>query len=345
MTNDLKPPRVVIYGTGQFGCLIARKLVEKGWPVVGAVNRAGPKVGQDLGRLAGMERDLGVIVQDCETADYGAMQADIGLVVTKDAPADNMPAYTHLMQAGINVLCHGGGSMYAWDFDPESAAKIDAMARENGVTWAGGGAWDLGRVWPGILVAGACTTIESMEHHSLTNLTGAPPASKRMIEAYGVGLHAESFRETMEANRSPYTFIYRTVPPHVLSGLGFTVTNTSQKIEPVFHDAPTWCSALERDIPPGEACGMKVIVAAETREGVTCTGEFVFELADKRSEYFSWTVHGDASNRIVFERLNAMGTTIGLMVNRIPDVINAQPGIQEVAKLGPPKSTAAFESS
>jgi hypothetical protein len=340
MPSEFKPPRIVIYGTGNFGCLIARKLAQKGWPIVGAVNRVGAKVGQDLGRLCGMDRDLGVIVQDCETADYSAMKADIGVVVTQDAPADNMAAYTRLMKAGMNVLCHGGGSMYAWDFDPETAAKIDAMARENAVTWTGGGAWDLGRVWPGILVAGACTTIESMEHKSLTNLTGAPPAAQHMIKAYGVGLDAQAFRETMEANRSPYTFIYRTVPPHVLSGLGFTVTATSQTIEPVFHDAPTWCNALERDIAPNESCGMKVIVTAETREGVTCTGEFVFELAGDRSEFFSWTVDGDASNRIVFERLNSVGTTVGLMVNRIPDVVAAPAGIQEVAKLGPPKSSA-----
>ncbi|WP_397590695.1 hypothetical protein [Sphingorhabdus sp.] len=342
MSNDFTPPRVVIYGTGQFGCLIASKLVEKGWPVVGAVNRAGPKVGQDLGRLAGMGWDLGVIVQDCETADYGAMQADIGLVVTADAPADNMAAYTHLFEAGINVLCHGGGSMYAWDFDHETATMIDALARQHGVTFTGGGAWDLGRVWPGILVAGACTAITSMEHMSLTNLSSATPASKRLIEAYGVGLKADAFRETMDANLSPYSFIYRTVPPHVLSGLGFTVTNTSQRIEPVLHDVATRCNALERDIVPGEACGMKVIVVAETREGVTCTGEFVFELAGERGEHFTWTVDGDASNRIIFERLNSIGTTVGLMVNRIPDVIAAPSGVQEIARLGPPKSSASF---
>lgn len=342
MKSDFKPPRIVIYGTGNFGCLIARKLIDKGWPIVAAVNRAGGKVGQDLGRLAGLDRDIGVIVEDCENADYAAMGADIGVVVTQDAPADNMPAYTHLMEAGINVLCHGGGSMYPWDFDPETAAKIDAMARKHGVTFTGGGAWDLGRVWPGLLVAGACTTIQSMTHESLTNLSGATPVSKRLVEAYGVGLDAETFRETMTTNLSPYSFIYRTVPPHVLSGLGFTVTATTQRIEPIFHDAPTRCDAFERDIPPGEACGMKVVVVAETREGVTATGEFLFELAEERSEYFSWTVEGDASNRIVFERRNSIGTTVGLMVNRIPDVIAAPPGVQEVARLGPPRSSASF---
>jgi len=63
-------PRVMIYGVGYYASEAVRILVERGWPIVGAVNRAGPKIGQDLGRLAGLEHDLGIIVQDCETADY-----------------------------------------------------------------------------------------------------------------------------------------------------------------------------------------------------------------------------------------------------------------------------------
>ena len=57
-------PRIAIYGVGQYGSLIARLAIAKGWPVVAAFNRAGPKVGQDLGRVAGLGRDLGVIIQD-----------------------------------------------------------------------------------------------------------------------------------------------------------------------------------------------------------------------------------------------------------------------------------------
>jgi 2,4-diaminopentanoate dehydrogenase len=53
-------PRIAIYGTGQYGLEAARIALKKGWPIVAAFNRAGPKVGQDLGRLAGLDRDLGV---------------------------------------------------------------------------------------------------------------------------------------------------------------------------------------------------------------------------------------------------------------------------------------------
>ena len=55
-------PRIVIYGMGQFGQLIARLATEKDWPVVAAFNRAGPKIGQDVGRLAGLDRALAIAV-------------------------------------------------------------------------------------------------------------------------------------------------------------------------------------------------------------------------------------------------------------------------------------------
>ena len=51
-------PRIAIYGMGQFGKMIARFAVQKGWSIVAAFNRAGPKVGEDIGRIAGLERTL-----------------------------------------------------------------------------------------------------------------------------------------------------------------------------------------------------------------------------------------------------------------------------------------------
>ena len=82
--NSVGKPRIVIYGTGQFGQFITRLAVEKGFPVVAAFNRAGEKIGQDLGRVAGLERDIGVVVQDCDQADFSKLNADIGIVTISD---------------------------------------------------------------------------------------------------------------------------------------------------------------------------------------------------------------------------------------------------------------------
>jgi hypothetical protein len=86
-------PRVMIYGVGYYGLEAVRILIKNGWPIVAAVNRAGPKIGEDLGRLAGLNEDLGVVVQDCETADYATLGADIALVVQTERLSLNFVAY------------------------------------------------------------------------------------------------------------------------------------------------------------------------------------------------------------------------------------------------------------
>jgi 4-hydroxy-tetrahydrodipicolinate reductase len=70
-------PRLVLYGTGQFGQYFARLAVQAGLPIVAAYNRAGSKVGKDLGRLAGLDRDLGIVVQDGDKADLSKVDADV----------------------------------------------------------------------------------------------------------------------------------------------------------------------------------------------------------------------------------------------------------------------------
>src|SRR5262245_50318144 len=124
-------PRVVIYGVGQYGGYLARFAVEKGWPIVAAFNRAGPEVGQDLGRVVGLERELGVEIQDCESGRYDKLDADIGLVAQTNFLKANWPAYQRLMNAGLNVGCHGTESYFPWGSDPKMAEQIDALAKKN----------------------------------------------------------------------------------------------------------------------------------------------------------------------------------------------------------------------
>jgi 2,4-diaminopentanoate dehydrogenase len=140
-------PRIAIYGMGQFGSKIARFAAEKDWPIAAAFNRAGAKIGQDVGRIAGLERDLGVAVQDFELADFGALEADIAVVTHRDLLRDNIAAYRRLLGAGLNVLCHGVQSYYPQCHDAALAGEIEAMAQAQGVTFTGSGIWDTSRIW------------------------------------------------------------------------------------------------------------------------------------------------------------------------------------------------------
>jgi len=60
--------------------------------------------------MAGLNSDLWITVEDCETADYAAFGANIALVVQTERLSLNWSAYHRLLSAGINVICHGSES-------------------------------------------------------------------------------------------------------------------------------------------------------------------------------------------------------------------------------------------
>ncbi|MDR5809161.1 hypothetical protein [Caballeronia sp. LZ019] len=228
-------PKVMIYGVGYYATEAVRILVRRGWPIVAAVNRAGPKIGKDLGQVAGLEEDLGVIVQDCETADYAALGADIALVVQTERLSSNLSAYRRLLGAGINVICHGSESYFPQVADHELADEIDELAKRTGATYTGTGIWDFSRIWPGILIAGPCTDLHSLTHRSLTN---AEVANERMMRAYGVDMTQAEFAERVTATPGELGELYKGIPALVMHGLGFTITKVNERREPVLSDCP-----------------------------------------------------------------------------------------------------------
>ena len=223
-------PRIVIYGVGQYGGHIARFAAAKGWPIVAAFNRAGSKVGQDLGRAIGLDRDLGVVIQDCETGDYDALRgkADIGIVAQTNVLSVNLPAYRRLLGAGLNVGCHGSESYFPYGCNAAVAEEIDALAKKNGVSFTGSGIWDMSRIWSGILLAGPCTELQALHHSSITDAQGQAN-SLAQARQVGIGLTPEQFVAS-GLDRSPIATSYRTIPQQVLTALGYTVDRKSTRL-------------------------------------------------------------------------------------------------------------------
>ena len=337
MPARASPPRIVIYGIGQYGAMIARLAAERGWPIVAAYNRAGPKIGQDLGQVAGLGRDLGVIVEDCETGDYFGLDADIGVVTHRDLLSANIDAYRRLMGAGLNIACHGVQSYLPHSNNPELADEIEALALANCVTFTGCGIWDMSRIWSGILTAGPCTELRSIHISSLTDPEGQTN-SIGQIRQYCISEPVETFYQR-GIDRNEAALAKKTIPEMVLRALGYTIVASTATIEPVVYDVPV--ESKYGRFEPGLVMGVRFRCETTTKEGVTGTG-----LIDQRLflpgdvEHMHWEVDGTPRRRTRVERLDSAHATAGNLFNRIPDIIAARPGIVPVYELGPLKPTA-----
>lgn len=326
-------PRVVIYGVGYYATEAIRILIKKDWPIVAAVNRAGPKIGQDLGRVVGMPDDFGVVVQDCEAADFAAMKADIALVVQTERLSLNFAAYQRLLGAGINVICHGSESYFPQGANPGLAEEIDALAKRNNVTFTGTGIWDFSRIWAGMLIAGPCSELRSLTHRSLTN---AELANERMMRAYGVDMAQAEFGEKVTNVPGQLGELYKAIPALVMHGLGFTIKNVSERREPVLSDKPTWCRTLDKYLEPGTTLGLRIIASVETVEGPTASAHIELRLlAEGEAENMTWAVEGRPPSTIRVDRADGVHTSAACLVNRIRDIIAAPPGIKLITELGP----------
>ena len=333
-------PRLVLYGIGQYGSRLVRIAAAKGWPIAGAVNRAGDKVGQDLGIVAGLDSELGVTIQDCESADYAAMGGDIGAVTQTDYLDVNFPAYERLIGAGMNVVCLGTQSSFPHAAKPELAARIDAMAKAQGVTFTGTSVWDMTRIWSGILVAAPCTEIRSMRLTSVTNVGRAGVHALRYV---GVGQSQDEFATHMDAGLGPLGGFYSTVVQQVLEHLGYRVETVDEYNEPVLFDEPIDCPPLHRTIEPGICVGTRIVSTVGTGEGVTADMHVELRLTrEGEREHTEWSVDGRPPCTVRIDRRDSVHHSAAAMFNRIPDVVAAPPGIQPVSQLGMMKPSALW---
>jgi len=322
-------PQVAIYGAGQYALESVRIMHRKGWDIVAAYNRAGEKIGRDIGELAGIE-PLGVLVEDCEEAHYGSSGANIAIHSVADRLDYNWPGHQRLLGAGINVICHGGESNFPWGSRPELAGRLDELAKAHGVTFTGTGIWDYSRIWSGLLAAGSASELTGLIHRTLTN---GEAAGLELLKVCGGTLTLEEFSEL---NEGLLAGIYKTVPHQVLWALGLEVTDVSEEREPILDSEPVFSNALGANIEPGICLGTRITTRVRTREGINATSiNELRVLKPGEKEHMVWEVQGRPETVIRVDRTDSMHSSAACMVNRVPDVLNAEPGIQVISQLGP----------
>lgn len=338
MTSHLtRPPRVAVCGIGFVGSTLVRLVAEKGWQLVAAFNRKGEKVGQDVGRVAGLGRDLGVIVQDSDCVPDTDFSADIVLIAAGNTLADNVMVYENFLTKGVNVLCHGSESYCPRWFDKGLAKHIDQLAKQNRVTFSGGGIWDVSRLWSGFLAAGPCLEIQSITHTSATEVARQ---GVHALAWFGAGLSLEQWHREIGSDVGTMNFYH--IPAVVLlEKLGYTISKVKAYMEPITWDVNIYSPDLQTELEAGACVGSRICIDIETLEGVPARCEIenrVFREGD--IEEMCWYIHGAPDSEIRVIRHDSGLASAASFFNRIPDVLRAKPGIVELLEMGPLKTSA-----
>ena len=339
--------KVVQFGTGKMAKYTMRYVYEKGGEVVGAVDVNPSVIGKDIGEIIGCEnKNIKVTsLQDAE-AMLKEVKPDICIVETMSLLKDLEEPFMLCAKLGLNAISTCEEAFFPWNSNPNLTKKIDELAKQNGCTITGSGYQDI--YWGQLItsIAGSTQKITKIKGSSSYNVEDYGIA---LANAHGAGLTLDEFDKQVaivdkisdeERNKIIQSGDY--LPSYMWNTngwlcekLGLTIKSQTQVTVPTTNKEDIYSSTLGMTVKSGDATGMSAVVTTETEEGITIESECIGKVYSKDDfDKNEWTVYGEPNTTITVARPSTVELTCATIVNRIPDVINAQPGYVTTDKLG-----------
>ena len=339
--------KAVQYGVGKMSVYTMRYMLEKGIEIVGAVDINPEVIGKDIGEIIGQEK-IGVVVTSADKAKemMENTKPDICIITTRSLIAELEEPYMLCAELGINAISTCEEAFYPQNSNPILTNKIDELAKKNNCTITGTGYQDI--YWGQLItsIAGSTQKITKIKGSSSYNVEEYGIA---LAEAHGAGLTLDEFdkqiasvdrisdeeRQTL-INNGEYAPSYMwNVNGWLCSKLGLTIISQTQKCVPQTYTEDIYSSTLGMTVKAGNATGMSAVVTTKTKEGITIESECIGKVyAPDEFDKNVWTVEGEPTTTITVEKPATVELTCATVVNRIPDVINAEPGYVTTEKLG-----------
>ena len=294
------------------------------------------------------EDKKGVIVENCKNARevLEKVKPDICIVTTMSLLSDVEDALMICAELGINAITTCEEAFFPGNSNPVLTHKIDEMAKKNNCTITGSGYQDI--YWGQLIssITGSTHKVTKIKGSSSYNVEDYGIALAR---AHGAGLSLEEFDKEVAAadkismeermkiiEKGEFAPSYMwNVNGWLAQKLGLTVIAQTQRCVPQTCNKDLYSTTLGMTIKAGDATGMSAIVTTETKEGVIiqseCIGKVYSETEFDKNE---WTVYGEPNTTIVVEKPATVELTCATIVNRIPDVINAEAGYIPTAHMG-----------
>ncbi len=341
--------KVVQYGVGKMSLYTMRYVLEKGCELVGAVDINPELIGKNVSELLGNEAE-GVRIVGVNEAEEMLKEThpDIVIVTTMSLFNDVYKALELCAKLGINAITTCEEAFYPENSNPVSTKAIDAIAKETGCTITGSGYQDV--YWGELIsaIAGSTQRISKIKGKSSYNVEEYGIA---LAKAHGSGLTLDEFDSQIASvdrmsdedrkkliDNCEYSPSYMwNVNGWLVDKLGLHVKSQTQQCVPQTHTEDLFSTTLNMNIPKGNATGMSAVVTTETEEGITIESECIGKVYSKDDyDKNEWTIFGEPDTTITVARPKTVELTCATVVNRIPDVINAEPGYLTTDKMGEP---------
>lgn len=328
---------VLTLGTGQMGSGIARLICGKsGLVLVGAYARRADRAGVDLGRAIGLDRDLGIPIDNDLGAVIKRTRPRIAIQATCSTLEDARGEILTLLQHGVHVISIAEEMAYPFCRSPSMASELQNLALTHKVSVLGTGI-NPGFVFDLLVIAltGLCGSVESITARRVNDLS---PYGPSVLTAQGVGLTPDAFREGVATGTVAGHVGFAQSIHMIASTVGWKVDHIEETHEPIIAQVRRQTPIIS--VEPGQTAGCLHTARAFSR------GKAIITLVHPQQidPGIEGVETGDSIEITGTSNIRLAGTpeipggqgTIAIAVNMIPRVLNASPGLHTMADLPVP---------
>lgn len=324
-----KKIRVIQYGLGPIGIETAKLVTKKsGMEIVGAVDISKDLVGRDLGEILGLDKTLGVKVTDNGKALFAKTRADVVLHTTGSRIRKIYPELEEIIQAGLNIISSSEELLFPLKENVELAKKVDNLAKEYKVTVLGTG------VNPGfvmdalpLFLTAVCQDVKEIHMERIVDAgTRRYPLQKKV----GAGMTTDAFYEKIGKKELGHVGLLESLYL-VAEKLGMTFDNVIETIDPVV--AVKAVKTKFFSLKPGDVAGIKHSVRGINKAKDIITLDLRMYIGAE-GPHDSVHIVGTPEIKLRIEGgVAGDQATAAVLVNSVPVVVDARPGLATVKDL------------
>ena len=324
--------RALLYGLGPIGIMVGRQLATRpGFRVVGAVDVDPAKVGRDVADIARLERPLRVKVSPDARSAIKQSRPDIVVLCTSSSIRAVAPQIEGVLKARVPIVTTTEELSYPVRRNAPLARRIDAMAKKAKVAVLSTG------VNPGfvmdalpITLTVACERIDSV---TVNRIQDARTRRLPFQQKIGAGLSREQFEREVERGSIRHVGLAESISM-IADALGWKLDRITDDIKPMIAHATVSSEFLAVD--PGYVSGI-IQDGVGYRAGAPLITMHMEAYLGAPESFDEVRIGG--MPRLVLKIPGGVPgdiATASIVVNSIPKVLAARPGLQTMKDLPVP---------
>jgi hypothetical protein len=321
--------RVMHFGLGPIGAAIVTQVARRpGFKIVGAIDIDPGKVGRDLGDVVGLPKRLGAKVSADVAKTLKAAKPDVVVLCTTSSIKDVLPQIEQILKAKVPIVSTTEELSYPGYTHIRQARQIHALAKKAKVAVLGTG------VNPGFAMDAlpiALTAVcERVDRIVVERVQDARIRRLPFQQKIGAGLTTEQFQKKVDDGSVRHVGMAESIAM-IADAMGWTLDRITDEIQPKL--ASVTISSEYLAVDPGYVAGI-IQDGVGYRKNEPVVKLHMEAYLGSPDTYDSVDIEGSPSLSMkILGGIHGDVATASIVVNSIPKVLQAAPGLHTMRDL------------